>query len=266
MTTMNDTACSLPEYYEMVKGLAFVSSIGFGACTAASLQVATTHKMIKPPAPLYSGSRAKIDMEMGITAETFMLMTRHKIEAPAKGSGHTPGPSCSSGVTSDLEKQSCTTESPRLLRGHIPPTIRGGFLSYDLLRNRKGRLIQKVREYARNPSSVFAIAAAFYAVALILSLPLNLLLTWQTSARAVAEKGIVRSMVGADVYISVVCVVAAALVTTQALKLIKPVVGWITLSAVLLVALTFVVILARVHTNPQWNDPGPRQCVWFTGV
>lgn len=264
---MDTPACTLPEYYEMIKALAFISSIGFGACTAASLQVATTHKLIKAPAPLYSNATGTMDVEMGITAETFMMMTRAKMLASTTSStwniSHTRGLSAD---ISEIEKQFLLADTLEQPKGKVSPIAKVGSLFPRFIRKRASRLEQRIREYARNPSSVFAIAAAFYAVALILSLPLNLLLTWQTSARAVAEKGLVRAMVAADVYISVVCVVAAALVTAQALKTIKPVVGWITLSALALVAFTFAVIETRVHGNPAYGDPGPRGCVWFTGI
>lgn len=184
----------------MIKALAFISSFGFGACTAASLQVATTDNTLK---------------------------------------------------ISD------TKEAPTV---HAPSS------NANRLRNRANKFKQDAHEYTRSPSIIFAIAASFYAVGLILSLPLNLLLTWQSAARAVTSGGVARAMVAMDVYISLVAVIAAALLTGQALKSIKPIVGWITLGAVGLVALTFVVIEVVVHTSPEFNDPEPRRCTWFTGV
>ncbi|KIM24476.1 hypothetical protein M408DRAFT_232070 [Serendipita vermifera MAFF 305830] len=194
--------CNLPEYYEMVKALAFISSFGFGACTAAGLQVATSDHPVR--------IRGGTDVNGAAAANA--------------------------------------ASEPNFLRKSAK------------------KLILEVRSIMHTPSSMFALAASFYAVGLILSLPLNLLLTWQTAARAAAEPGVVRSMIGMNVYISLVAVIAGAVLTGQALKSIKPIVGWITLGAVALVALTFVVILTRVHTNPAWNDPEPRGCVWYTGV
>lgn len=200
---MAGPVCNLPPYYEMVKALAFISSFGFGACTAASLQVA---------------------------------MSEHPIGNP---------------------------EPPENRDASI---VRAGSRVPSFLRTITKKAIHEIRLYTRSPSILFAIASSLYGVGLILSLPLNLLLTWQPAARAAGQGGIVHSLVVANVYIAVVSVVAGAVITGHALKSIKPIVGWITLSAVVFVALTFLVILIRLHTNSAWNDPEPRICVWYDGV
>ena len=241
MTAMPDQNCNVPDYYQWVNAVAFISAIGFSSCIAATSQVATTDRLYRLAtqrhAP-FNAPETNMDIEAGISITRAETTLYNSSTGPADG-----------------EKGALSAERPprgKIWRSRVR-RLRA-FIMYMLL-DRMNESIGEDGNRMKVALSMFAFSSTFYAIALVFSLTVQILLTWQPVARAVAQIGIVRVMISLYAYISVICVLLAVFTMGEALRTIKPMVGMLTKVRCLLsfaeALLTNMLTQGNNHTRPH---------------
>jgi len=163
LLTVDDDNCNLPSYYAMVEAIAFVSSIALGSCVAATLQVATADRLAWLAFPFYANAEAKMEIEAGITIETFVLVAKAHPKNLSTGDadvekGRAPKPEGS------IQRNVCQSWTRRAW----------SFVKYLLLDHMNGSV---GKDRVKVAVFMFAFSSCLYGIAFVFSLQAQILLT-----------------------------------------------------------------------------------------